>query len=73
MTNEKSYYFTSTRPLVTKLDREVASDEKMLSSKLHSPLITWTHQVTLQIISVSTRPVATKLDRMVVFDKKQQT
>ena len=46
MTNEKSYTSTSTRPMATKLDREVASDEKMLSTKSHKPLITWTYQVT---------------------------
>ena len=63
--------------MATKLDREVASDEKMLSSKSHNLLISWTHQVAWQIkkryISISTRPVATKLDRMVTYDKKPQT
>ena len=49
MTDEKRYISTSTRPLATKFDREVASDEKILSTKLHNPLITWTHQVTRQI------------------------
>ena len=46
VTNEKSYISTSTRPIATKLDKEVASDEKILSTKLHNLLIMWTHQVT---------------------------
>ena len=37
--NEKCYISTSTMPTATKLDTEVASDEKMLSKKLHNPLI----------------------------------
>ena len=77
MIDEKSHISTSTRPMATKLDREVASHEKMLSTKLQNPLITWAHQVTWKIkngsISISTRPVATKLDRTVAYDKKQQT
>ena len=32
--------------MTTKLDRDAASDEKMLSSNSHDPLITWTDQVT---------------------------
>ena len=38
--------------MTTKLDREVASDEKMLSTKSHNPLVTWKHEVTGQIKDV---------------------
>ena len=37
---KKSCISTSTRPMTTELDKEVASDEKMLSFKLHNLLIT---------------------------------
>ena len=32
--------------MATKLDREVAFGENMVSIKSHNPLVTWTHQVT---------------------------
>ena len=61
--------------MATKLDREVASDEKMLLAKLHIPLVghvgTSGHMTNKKCsISILTRPVATKLDRMVAYDKK---
>ena len=63
--------------MATKLDKEVAPDEKKSSTKSYNPLITWAHQVTWQIkksfISFSTRPAATKLDRRVAYDQEQQT
>ena len=40
------------RSTATKRDRDVAFDEKMLSTKSHNPLITWTHQVTWKIKNV---------------------
>ena len=46
VTNEKSYIFSSNRLMATKFDREVASDEKVLSSKSHNLLMMWTDQVT---------------------------
>ena len=52
MTNKERYISISTRPVATKRDREVASDEKMLSTKSHNPLITWAHQVTRQMKNV---------------------
>ena len=53
VTNEKRYIFVSTRPVATKFDREeIASDEKMLFTKSHNPLITWTPQVVWQIKNV---------------------
>ena len=52
MTNEKRYITTSTRPFITKFDKEVASDERMLSKKFTYQLITWTHQVTWLLKSV---------------------
>ena len=36
MTNEKRSISTSTGPMAADLDREVASDEKMLSTKSHN-------------------------------------
>ena len=45
-TNKKSFISFFTRPMATKLDRDAAFDEKMLSTKSHNPLIMWTHQVT---------------------------
>ena len=39
-TSEKRYIFVSTRPMATKFDREVTSDEMMLSKKSHNLLIT---------------------------------
>ena len=50
--NKKRYIYHSARPMVAKVNRQVASDGKMLSSKSHNPLITWTHQVTWQIENV---------------------
>ena len=38
--------------MTTKLDREVASDEKMLSTKSHNSLVTWKHEVIGQIKDV---------------------
>ena len=71
----KSYISIFTRPMATTLDREVASDERMLFKKSHNPLITWTHQVTWQMkkcyISISTRPVITKPDKMVAIIRNQ--
>ena len=46
---KKRYIFTSTRPIATKLDREVASDGKMSVTKPHNLFITWIYQVTWQI------------------------
>ena len=40
VTNEENYTFNSTRPMATKLDKEVAPDEKKSSTKSHNPLIT---------------------------------
>ena len=34
--------------MAAKLDREVASNERMLSVKSHNPMITWIHQVKCQ-------------------------
>ena len=57
-----------------RLDREVASDKKMLSKKSHNPLVTWINLVTWQgYTSIFKRLVATKLDRMVAYDKEPQT
>ena len=39
-------------PIATKLDREVASDERMLFAKPHNLFIMWIYQVTLQIKNV---------------------
>ena len=58
---KKCYISTSTRPIATKLDKEVASDERMLFAKPHNLFITCIYQVTW--------PVATKLDNMVPLDK----
>ena len=58
--------------MATKLDREVASHENMLSTKLNNPLITWAHQVTWQIKNLHFHE-ATNLDWMLAYDKKQQT
>ena len=49
---KKSYISTSTRPMANKLDRVVASDEKMLSTKSHNPFVTWKQQATWQIKNV---------------------
>ena len=77
VTNEEHYISTSTKLMATKLDREVACDEKMLYTKPHNLLITWTHQITWQIktvISTISRDLwATKLDRIVTYDKERQT
>ena len=52
MRNEKRYISIPARPMATKLNRKVAYDEKMLSTKSYNPLITWTHQVAWQIKNV---------------------
>ena len=62
--------------MTTKLDRDAASDEKMLSSKSHDPLITWIDQATWKnprYISIFTRPMATKVDRMRAYDKEPKS
>ena len=46
MTSEKRYISTLTRPVATKPDREVATDEKMLFTKSYNSLIRGTYQVT---------------------------
>ena len=56
---KKCYISTSTRPIATKLDKEVASDERMLFAKPHNLFITCIYQVTW--------PVATKLDKIVLL------
>ena len=76
VTIEERYISTSTRPMTTKLDRDAASDEKMLSSKSHDPLITWIDQATWKkprYISIFTRPMATKVDRMRAYDKEPKS
>ena len=68
VTNENHYISSSMKPKATKLDREVASDKRMLSTKSHNLLVTWA-----LLISISTRPVVSKHDGMVAYDKKPQT
>ena len=63
------------RSMAAKLDRNVAPDKRMLSIKLHNPLIMWTHtsgHLTNKkcYICISTRPVTTKPDNMVAYDKE---
>ena len=48
----KTLCFLSTRSMATKLDREIAPDENILSTKSHNPLITWTYRLTWQIKKV---------------------
>ena len=66
MANKKRY---------TKLDREVASDKMMLSTKPHNKPVddkdTLGHITTKKSISISTRTMATKLDKMVAYDKER--
>ena len=45
VTNEKRYIFTPTRSMAAKPDSKVAFDEKILSTKSHNSLTTWTHQI----------------------------
>ena len=45
------YISISTRPIATKLDREVGSDGRMLFAKPHNLFITWIYQVTWNVIS----------------------
>ena len=52
MTSEKRYISTFTRPVATKPDREVATDEKMLFTKSYNSLIRGTYQVTWQMKNV---------------------
>ena len=61
--------------MATKPEREVASHEKMLSTKLRNPLIRWAPQVTWRIKNVLSPFPADLwlLNGMVAYDKKQQT
>ena len=63
VTNEEYYIFTFTRPIAIKLDREVVSDEMILSTKSHNPLITRAHQVIRQIKNI-TSPFSRDLSYM---------
>ena len=58
----------------TKLDREVASNKMILSTKPHNKTVdhadTSGHMTTKKRISISARPMATKLDKMVAYDKE---
>ena len=52
VTNEKMLYFklsSSARPMASKRDWTMASDERLLSEKSHKLLIMWSHKVTWQI------------------------
>ena len=58
----------------TKLDREVASDKMILSTKPHNKPVDHVdisgHTKTKKRISISMRTMATKLGKMVAYDKE---
>ena len=57
--------------MATKLDTVVASDGKILSTKIHNSTGHMTNKK--DYISISTRPVTTKIDRMLAYYKELQT
>ena len=59
--------------MAAKLDRKVAPDEKMLSTKPHYLNTSGRMTNKKRYISIFTRPVATKLDKIVTYDKDPQT
>ena len=67
---ENCYIFTSARAMATKRGREIASDEKMLSTKSKNSVnyVDASGHMTNKKshISISPRPVTAELDRMVV-------
>ena len=69
--------YTSTKSMATKLVREAAFHEKMLSrksKKLVDYVDTSDHMINKKrYISISTRPVPTELERVVAYDNKPQT